>query len=124
MKDDTFVLSDGTALNYYLAVYNKLTAEDREAIVKLHEQRIDLFKAAKKAYRRDFPSLSPTYYVDTLEDLEYELQDAWKFGRSKDHHTWWCRLPYCACPKLDNKQYEGTGLRVITSTCPYHGDGV
>lgn len=55
-----------------------------------------------------------------LEDIEYEIQELFKFPRDKNYHRFWER-PHCACPKMDNQDNWGTGHYIINQSCPLHG---
>ena len=60
-------------------------------------------------------------YAKLLEAVEYNMQRVWKWPQDKNRHTWWCRIPHCKCPDMDNKDFLGTELRYFNSDCPIHG---
>lgn len=57
-----------------------------------------------------------------LEELEFDMQEAWGFDKDSKMHTWWLKPKSCTCPKLDNADpvYYGKG-KIINSSCPLHG---
>jgi hypothetical protein len=71
--------------------------------------------------------LRPTMYanpeeaVAVVEGFEYVLQSLLKFPMSKDYHKYWKEVAGCTCPKLDNMDSFGTGMRYINSECCWHG---
>jgi hypothetical protein len=94
---------------------------DSDGIAKLqeiHAKRIDLFNRIEK--ETDIVKLHEM--AQEIDEIDFELQDGWGFGRDKRYHTWWYRLPKCTCPKMDNKDRIGTDLRIISLDCPLHGE--
>jgi len=56
-----------------------------------------------------------------VEELEFQLQESWKFEKDKNYHRYWWTLPKCTCPKMDNEDRFGTDYHVYSSDCPIHG---
>lgn len=56
-----------------------------------------------------------------LEFAEYELQKAWNFPQDKNYHSYQWSLQGCTCPKMDNKDAVGTGIKYTRKDCPWHG---
>ena len=50
---------------------------------------------------------------------EFKKQTAFNFEPDVNFHRFW-ELPKCTCPKLDNLDTYGMGMRYISSTCPIH----
>jgi len=106
-------------LNPSLALLNGLENEDLDKITALHDELQTLFDEMKEVSDpRELPA-----YVDKVEDIEFRMQDAWKFkdGRDATKHSWWYRVPQCECPFTDNQEIWGTARRIISEKCPVHG---
>lgn len=102
------------ALSWQLAEKQNLSEGARRLIVRLHESRVELFKkAAGLKNPRKLKELA-----DELESVEFELQEVWGFERDRLKHSWWYRIPRCACPKMDNS--ERLRGRIIMDGCPVH----
>ena len=96
----------------------KLTKGDIAKITLLHNEK-DMLFAEMKELEADDPSLRS--YVERIQDLEFRMQDAWKWDRDADKHTHWFQAPHCKCPYMDNWDLFGTKYRTITGSCPLHG---
>jgi hypothetical protein len=103
-------------LNPDLIKWQGLTEEEVQEIVKLHEVRECVFGVMEET--NDPADLR--ILAGVVEDLEFKLQDAWKFPRNRDWHCWWYRVPKCICPKLDNTERQGTKYRIYSGNCPVH----
>ena len=57
----------------------------------------------------------------TVQNIEFQLQKYWNFPQNPDFHSYQFRLPGCTCAKMDNQERVGSPYKVITQTCPYHG---
>lgn len=92
-----------------------------EKIKKLHLERLIIYNGLSQL---EGPHKATPPYVKTalksLTQIEYELQDLWKFKRDKKYHRFW-EIPGCECPKLDNEDCY-PHRRVINEGCPYHGE--
>lgn len=95
-----------------------LTKADEAKIHLLHNEKQMLFAEMEKL-EADDPSLRS--YVAKIEDLEFRMQDAWKWDRDADKHTHWFQAPHCKCPQMDNWDMAGTKYRVTNGDCPLHG---
>ena len=92
-----------------------------DEIVRLHEFRESLF--AQMEATDDRPTLFDLGQM--VEQCEFDLQKAWKFKQDRRYHSWWFRVPKCACPKMDNYERVGaTDQRIINLNCPVHGYAV
>ena len=105
--------------NPTLVAKQGLTDEDVEKIEKLHLKRARLFvKMLEYAGIKDWTALK--IRALELEEIEFKLQDAWKFKRDSRLHRFW-NAPGCACPRLDNEDRLGTGFAMMSAACPIHG---
>lgn len=107
--------------NTTLANDNKMDITRVTTMLQLHEHRIDVEKMMEK--------LDPSKPLElqilkehaiAVEYIEFQLQEAWGFPKSKDHHTYWYTLPHCQCPLMDNKDMWGTKYNVYSGDCPIH----
>jgi hypothetical protein len=57
-----------------------------------------------------------------VADIEFKMQELWGFEQSSKFHRFWLDIPGCICPRMDNRDLYGTHKRVISSSCPIHGD--
>lgn len=111
-------------LNKRLIEQQGLTEQEVAYIEQLHAQREEMFKemeALDPAPTMDRTKLRE--YVGKLEQLEFEMQRGWKFEVNRDYHTWWYCAPHCECPKMDNRELQGTKYRITAGSCPLHGGG-
>jgi len=113
--------SDGVIESYVspkLVVKQRITYEELDVIKMIHREKIDLFKAIEE---EDDP-VKLKELAKQITDIEYCLQDAWKFERDIKNHTLWFNAPKCTCPKIDNMDDLGSGFAHMASDCPLHGD--
>ena len=87
-----------------------IDAEGEERIIELHKQLDDVLKHPK-SYENP---------VDKIEQLEYDLQEAWGFEKDRNMHSYWHRIKGCCCGSCDNLERRGTPYRVISGSCPWH----
>lgn len=64
-------------------------------------------------YCTDLPKL--------IEAVEYQMQEVLGFNKDSKFHSYWNKLDGCTCPKMDNDELFGTGERIISEDCPFHG---
>lgn len=105
-------------LNEYLILQQKLSEVEVEQILRLHEYKLTIC-AKMEALLPDNPKIK--VYAKDLEQLEFLLQDAWKFPRDVNYHRFW-EMPHCTCPKMDNDDAYPSGYYVRSLCCPAHGD--
>jgi len=55
-----------------------------------------------------------------LTEIEYYLQELWKFDRDSNFHMFW-EYPKCQCPSMDNRDMYPY-RQVINLGCPLHGE--
>lgn len=106
------------ALNPDLIKKQKLTPSDIERVVDWHLRLQEVMELM--AGTRDSEYLH--ILAQTVESIEYALQEAWRFPRNRNKHSWWLRVPNCRCPQMDNRERWGTKYRIINGSCPVHGD--
>ena len=111
------VHNKGLRLNERLILQQKLYESEVEQILRLHEYRLTLC-AKMAALPPDNPKVRA--YAKELEQLEFLLQDAWKFPRDVNYHRLW-EIPHCSCPKMDNDDAYPWGYYVKSLCCPAHG---
>lgn len=102
------------SINQKLAQERNLTEENINKINELHLLREKVEKNMAKASVEELPA-----YDKRLDEIEYQLQDLWGFGRNSSFIKFWER-PLCRCPTLDNKDSYGFGYYTYSSTCPVH----
>ena len=104
-------------LNARMARSRGLSEEDVAALVLSHQIRHMLFEAAKAVEKT--PE-NMRLLAGVFDALEGEQQELWGFDRNPAFRRWF-DLPGCSCPKVDNADMLGTGMRVISAECPAHG---
>lgn len=97
-------------LNKRLLEQQGINAEGEERIIELHKQLDGVLKYPK-SYENP---------VDKIEQLEYDLQEAWGFEKDRNMHSYWHRIKECCCGSCDNLDRRGTPYRVISGSCPWH----
>lgn len=110
-------------LNPHLIVKQGLNEDEVRLLEELHEKRLNLFKlmaSCDPKMKGDRVMLAE--YAQQVEQLEFRMQEAWKFDKDRNMHSWWFRVPHCRCPKLDNEEHIGTPYRIFTQDCPVHGE--
>lgn len=87
-----------------------------DTIKALHKEKLKLYSVMENtndvAYLKHADQL--------LTSIEFQLQDAWGFGRDQNFHRFWER-PKCQCPRMDNMDnypYQ----QIINQGCPLHGN--
>ena len=104
-------------LNTKLIEQQNLTSQEVAIITELHELMDKIF--AEMEATEDPTRLQEC--VQTVEDIEFLLQEAWRFPKNRDYHCWWYQVPKCQCPWMDNQERWGTNSRIISGACPLHG---
>lgn len=108
------------SLNEHLVTKQGLTKENVLEIKLIHVTLQDYFMQVSKQDPYDWSASDKRSIIETVEQLEFILQRAWKFEQNRNMHTWWYRVPHCTCPKLDNMDNMGTEHRYYSMTCPLH----
>ena len=66
---------------------------------------------------------NPEKYKNVLElvtDLEYRLQELWRFPKDSKFHTHQFEIKTCKCPWMDNLERAGSGMFIYNQQCPIH----
>jgi len=104
------------SLNPTFVVKQGLLIKEIKTLRRLHLERIKMFEEMKKTKNKRVLRS----YVKKLEKLEFALQKAWRFEQDANFHTWWYKAPHCKCPRMDNEDNFGTGMRIISHDCILH----
>ena len=112
------VYDEGIRLNERLILQQKLSESEVAEILRLHEYKLTI-RAKMWALPSDNPKIKA--YAKELEQIEFLLQDAWKFERNINYHKFW-EAPHCTCPKMDNEDAWPSGYYVKALVCPVHGE--
>lgn len=92
--------------------------ENVEQIKHLHSIRLALHSLMEiLEIKKEYNLLRNTN--DLYTQLEFQLQDFWKFERNIKFHKFWKR-PGCSCPVLDNED-SYPHQSIINSKCKIHG---
>lgn len=106
-------------LNPYMVKQQGLSKDDINKIVELHETLHAIFNQMETLDpEKDQVALKAC--GAQIEELEFQLQDAWGWKQNADLHTWWFKSPHCCCGFFDNMERLGTPYRVINDGCPVH----
>lgn len=109
-------------LNSAIVEQQKLSTASVIEILDLHVERLILLE--------DMASCDPTKTVEKLvlrrlaeehREIQFKLQEAWGFEKNQLYHDWF-EVPYCTCPKEDNRERKGTAYQIINLDCPIHGE--
>ncbi len=111
----------------YEISYGKYTSVIRGNLVKSVEQfeklkvvYIDMYKIFEKI--ENSTNRIEMYNLNKdIESLEFKMQEIFGFPVTSNYHRWWFESPKCTCPKMDNTDDLGTGIRHINLDCIIHG---
>jgi hypothetical protein len=103
-------------LNKRLVEKQKLKHKDVAMIKKLHVEKYKVLQEMKTEEDRE----RLQHLAELITEIEFELQDAWKFSNDINYHRFW-KLPKCKCPQMDNEDAYPTGYYTKISICPIHG---
>lgn len=105
-------------LNPVLIERQGLVPADCAKLTKLHERKETIFQFARFTDVDTESGLSSLKHVaGLLEELEFEMQETWKFDKDRNKHSWWCLLPGCEC----NPRYNGIfPVRDDDTPCKIH----
>lgn len=107
-------------LNPFLIERQGRTEEDLDKIVELHRELHEVFDEMEAESPENTKRLSQLATI--VQQLEFDLQEAWGFEKDANRHSWWFQVPHCACPLLDNLDSLGTELKYWVADCPVHGN--
>lgn len=117
MKETLDFSNNRYNLNESLAISQGLCQENFDKLILLYD---DLKDIIKKIESESETEIIKKLVVQIIE-LEYTIQETWKFERNADMHYFTFIPRTCKCPKLDNMDYRGTPYRLYNTDCPIHG---
>jgi len=94
--------------------------DNLETIKGLHKAKLQLYQELYEMDEDNLDSERCKEIAGEITELEFQLQDAWKFPRDSNFHKFW-ETPRCICPTMDNNDAWPVGYYVIVATCPIHG---
>lgn len=101
-------------LNQRLVIQKFLDDAEIENIKELH------IKAYLLGIQFSDKEISAKEYCKEWTNIQYRLQDAWKFEKNSYYHRFW-EMRGCMCPKMDNDDAYPSGCYVYNASCPVHG---
>lgn len=111
----TLYIDDKPVLRLNLALIKKQDClENVSAILEKHRERLEIHVAMMETSDSTLLQLYDQMYTD----VEFELQDLWKFERNANFHRFWER-PKCGCPRMDNMDWYPY-KSVISGGCKVH----
>jgi len=114
---------DKYTFNVSLAHKRGLTKIEMDELQKLYNKVEEIFEVQRAYIDEDIkpePSLLQSW-DEMLHDIEFKMQELWKFEKDESYHHYWFEQPFCSCPKMDNHERIGTGDFIINCNCPVHG---
>lgn len=99
-------------LNRGLADQQGLTKAEREALVQLHQAKLELYDAMALS---DDP-IELRRLAGLVTQTEFEMQKNWRFPLDARRHEWHA-VPKCTCPKPQQVR----PYREHATDCPVHG---
>jgi len=99
-------------LNPHLVKKQKLTSRDIERLMPAYEELALILS-------KDCP-LPVDEIEDAITGAEYKLQRLWQFDLNYKMHSYWFHSERCSCPKVENSELFGTGLRHYGRECELH----
>lgn len=107
----------GCVLSASLICQQGLSREEVEYVKHLHKLRLEVEEQMR---------IAPTKHIlrgfnSCWTDLQFLLQDAWKFPRDSTRHRFW-EVPRCSCPRMDNEDSYPNRYYTISCNCEVHGD--
>jgi hypothetical protein len=104
-------------LSQSLAVSQRVTDEQLEALKRLHQKKLTLFALARLTDNK----VALRQIAADFEQVEFDMQSNWNFPIDRKFHEWYT-VPKCRCPRMDNMERRGaTDSRIIVQDCPVHG---
>jgi len=107
---------DTVVLNPFLVKKQKLSEDQRQAIIILHHEKIAIIRCMRET--SDIGTIR--FLAAQVTNIEYSLQKEWGFALDSNYHRWH-ELPHCSCPKKDNEERWGQGGRIYNADCIIHG---
>jgi hypothetical protein len=113
--------ADKATLNPVLLARQNRSEKDIKKIIELHEELHKVFDEMEAESVENEERLGNLALV--VQQLEFDLQEAWGFPKNANYHSWWFQVPHCICPVLDNWDFVGTEYKHYTVGCPVHKSG-
>lgn len=103
---------------------NKFLVE-RQNLSQIEVDEIKSLHTLKDSLLDQIDETADCSILPLIEELEYKLQDAWKFPKDRSYHTGWRESNICSCPTMDNEELRGVGgnegcYRIYNGNCPLH----
>jgi len=116
MKNNNVVeyKNDSFHLNTMLIKEQKISDKELEEIKILHIQRLKIEESFILGL------LNAEDYQEAWELNQFYLQDAWKFPRNKNFHSFWS-MKGCSCSSSKNRMNYPNGNYSYSPTCKVHG---
>ncbi len=111
-------LGDGTVLNETLVARRGLDNDRIGMLRHLHARMATLKASFAEASLSEARAL-----VREVEDVEFEMQEAWGWTRDRTRHSHWWQVEGCRCPSGANEALTGQGVRLVAAECPHHDVG-
>ena len=109
-------------INMELARSRGLDAAAIKRINEIYKKLESIFEAQRKILNGKIEVAETVLeqWDSEVRVLEFELQEAWGFERNEKWHHYWFKQPLCTCPKVDNYERLGTGMFIVSNSCPLH----
>jgi len=91
-----------------------------ENLPELVDVYIEMYKIYEKIDNTSNP-IELFYLNQSIETLEFKMQELWGFPIDRNMHRYWRECPKCTCPEYDNYESRGTMYRHYNTMCPIHG---
>lgn len=102
----------------YEESYFELPFENQKQLTNLRQQ---VTKLCKQTRDEELSKERKKQIGKRIQQLQYQMQQAWGFDKKRQFHSYWLHLKGCTCPKVDNWQMYGHSY-ILDENCPYHGD--
>lgn len=107
----------GYSLSKHFIKENDVSVNEVAALQTSHKLKSYIFHLAENAKC----DTELKFLAEMFDALEFEQQELWGFDRNRNFHYFF-DLPGCKCPKMDNRDWIGTGRKIYSGDCPIHGN--
>lgn len=97
------------------AIYNRHNL--RDAIEATMGHSVNTYLANRTMQNYEFVMK----LINDWRNNEAQLQKLWGFEQNPAYYKEW-NIPGCTCPKMDNEERYPSGMYVVSSNCPIHGE--